>query len=84
MALMLDLKTSRWKKYLRLAYIIPAAISGPVAVLVWYAILQPTISPIKGPLKFLHLTSNTQIWQTKNLVFIFALMAFLQFAVTGF
>jgi multiple sugar transport system permease protein len=81
MALMLDLKISRWKKYLRLAYIIPAAISGSVAVLVWYAILQPTISPIKGPLAFFHLTSNTQIWQTKNLVFIFALMAF--FAVCG-
>ena len=81
MALMLDLKTSKWKKYLRLAYIIPAAISGPVAVLVWYAILQPTISPVKGPLKLLHLTSNTQIWQTKNLVFIFAVMAF--FAVCG-
>ncbi|NDF02796.1 MAG: sugar ABC transporter permease [Actinobacteria bacterium] len=82
MALMLDLKISQWKKYLRLAYIIPAAISGPVAVLVWYAILQPTISPFKGPLKFFHLTSNTQIWQTKNLVFIFALMAF--FAVCGY
>ena len=33
MALMLDVKTNKWSKYLRLAYIVPASISGAVAVL---------------------------------------------------
>jgi multiple sugar transport system permease protein len=81
MALMLDVNPTAWKKWLRMAYIVPASISGAVAVLVWYAILQPTISPIKGPLALVGLTTSDQIWQTKNLVYIFALMAF--FAIAG-
>lgn len=80
-ALMLDVNPAPWKKWLRMAYIVPAAISGAVAVLVWYAILQPTISPIRGPLSLVGLTTSDQIWQTKNLVYIFAIMAF--FAVAG-
>ncbi len=81
MALMLDIKHSPWKKWLRMAYIVPASISGAVAVLVWYVILQPTLSPIKGALKIFNLTESSQIWQQKNLVYILAIMAF--FAVAG-
>ena len=81
MALMLDVNPTGWKKWLRMAYIVPAAISGAVAVLVWYALLQPTFSPIKGPLSWVGLTTSDQIWQTKNLVYIFAIMAF--FAIAG-
>ena len=61
MALMLDVNPTAWKKWLRMAYIVPASISGAVAVLVWYAILQPTISPIKGPLSLVGLTTSDQI-----------------------
>jgi multiple sugar transport system permease protein len=81
MALMLDVNPTAWKKWLRMAYIVPASISGAVAVLVWYAILQPTVSPIRGPLAWVGLTESDQIWQTKNLVYIFAVMAF--FAIAG-
>ena len=81
MALMLDVNPTAWKKWLRMAYIVPAAISGAVAVLVWYALLQPTFSPIKTPLSWVGITTSDQIWQTKNLVFIFAIMAF--FAIAG-
>jgi multiple sugar transport system permease protein len=81
MALMLDVNPTAWKKWLRMAYIVPAAISGAVAVLVWYALLQPAFSPIKGPLSWVGLTTSDQIWQTKNLVYIFAIMAF--FAIAG-
>jgi multiple sugar transport system permease protein len=81
MALMLDLNPSKWKKYLRLSYIVPASVSGAVAVLVWYAILQPTVSPIKAPLSWVGITTSDQIWQTENLVYIFAAMAF--FAIAG-
>jgi multiple sugar transport system permease protein len=76
MALMLDLKPSPWKKYLRLAYIVPASISGAVAVLVWYVILEPTLSPVKIILQFFGIKEAQQIWQTQNLVYIFAIMAF--------
>ena len=81
MALMLDVNPTAWKKWLRMAYIVPAAISGAVAVLVWYALLQPAFSPIKEPLSWVGLVTSDQIWQTKNLVFIFAIMAF--FAIAG-
>jgi multiple sugar transport system permease protein len=81
MALMLDVNATAWKKWLRMAYIVPAAISGAVAVLVWYALLQPAFSPIKEPLSWVGITTSDQIWQTKNLVYIFAVMAF--FAIAG-
>lgn len=81
MALMLDLNPSKWKKWLRLSYIVPASVSGAVAVLVWYAILQPTVSPIKVPLSWVGITTSDQIWQTDKLVYIFAAMAF--FAIAG-
>ena len=81
MALMLDVNPTAWKKWLRMAYIVPAAISGAVAVLVWYALLQPAFSPIKEPLSWVGITTSDQIWQTKNLVYIFAIMAF--FAIAG-
>jgi len=81
MALMLDVNPTAWKKWLRMAYIVPASISGAVAVLVWYALLQPTFSPIKTQLAWVGITTSDQIWQTKNLVYIFAVMAF--FAIAG-
>jgi multiple sugar transport system permease protein len=81
MALMLDVNPTAWKKWLRMAYIVPASISGAVAVLVWYAILQPTISPIKEPLKWVGITTSDQIWQTEKLIYIFPIMAF--FAIAG-
>jgi multiple sugar transport system permease protein len=81
MALMLDVNPTAWKKWLRMAYIVPASVSGAVAVLVWYALLQPAFSPIKEPLSWVGLTTSDQIWQTKNLVYIFAIMAF--FAIAG-
>lgn len=81
MSLMLDVNPTKWKKWLRMAYIVPASISGAVAVLVWYAILQPTISPVREPLSWVGITTSDQIWQTKNLVYIFAVMAF--FAIAG-
>jgi len=64
-----------------MAYIVPASISGAVAVLVWWAILEPTISPIKSVLGFFGIESATQIWQTKNLVYIIAVMTF--FTIAG-
>ncbi len=81
MALMLDVKPKKWKKYVRLAYIVPASISGAVSVLVWYVIFTPILSPAKSLLKFFGLTRSDQIWQTSNLTYLFAIMAF--FTIAG-
>lgn len=80
-ALMLDMNPSKWKKWLRLSYIVPASISGAVSVLVWYVIFAPTLSPIKSVLNSIGIEKSEDIWQTKNLVWLFAIMAF--FAVAG-
>ena len=71
-ALMLDMNPSKWKKWLRLSYIVPASISGAVAVLVWYVIFAPTHSPIKSVLNSLGIEKSEEIWQTKNLTWLFA------------
>lgn len=81
-SLMLDLNPGKWKKFLRLTYILPASVSGAVAVLVWYAMLQPTFSPLKGPLSFFGITESAQVFQTKNLPLILAIIAF--FAIAGY
>ena len=81
MALMLDVRHTKWSRYLRMAYIVPASISGAVAVLVWWAIFEPTISPIKSVLGFFGIESAPQVWQTKNLVYLIAIMAV--FAIAG-
>ncbi|MGV3732836.1 MAG: carbohydrate ABC transporter permease [Microcella sp.] len=76
MSLLLDTIKSRWTVGLRAAYIVPASISGSVAILVWYFMLEPTYSPYRDALNALGITSGTQVWSTDNLVWIFVLMAF--------
>lgn len=76
MSLLLDAIRSKWTVSLRAAYIVPASISGAVAILVWYFMLEPTYSPYAGLLAALGITEGSQIWNTGNLVWIFVLMAF--------
>ncbi|MFF2493984.1 carbohydrate ABC transporter permease [Agromyces sp. NPDC058064] len=76
MSLLLDTIRSRWTVPLRAAYIVPAAISGSVSILVWYFMLEPTYSPYGDALRALGITEGTQIWSAGNLTAIFVLMAF--------
>lgn len=81
MSLMLDMNSAPWKKWIRLAYIVPACISGSVAVLLWYVLLEPTLSPFKGIMHWMGINQASQIWKTSNLTFILVFMAF--FALAG-
>lgn len=76
MSLLLDAVRSKWIITMRVAYIVPAAISGAVAILVWYFMLEPTYSPFRSLLHAVGLTKGSQIWAKPNLLFIFVLMAF--------
>ncbi len=75
MSLLLDSIRARWTVPLRLLYLVPATITGSVAVLVWYFMLEPTFSPIKDALAQFdghkELTSST-----RAILFDFALIAF--------
>lgn len=76
MSLLLDTIKARWTVGLRTAFIVPASISGAVAILVWYFMLEPTYSPYGDALKALGISQGTQVWSTSNLVGIFVLMTF--------
>jgi multiple sugar transport system permease protein len=76
MALLLDTIPPRWSASLRVAYIVPACITGSVAILVWYFMLEPQLSPFRGAFEAIGITRSQQIWSQPNLVVIFALMAF--------
>ena len=76
MSLLLDTVQGRWSLPLRLTYIVPASLSGATAVLVWYFLLEPTLSPYQGILQAMGITQGVEIWRAGNLAWIFALMAF--------
>ena len=76
MSLLLDTVQGRWNLPLRLTYLVPASLTGATAVLVWYFLLEPTLSPYQDALEALGITQGTQIWQAQNLAVIFVLMAF--------
>lgn len=76
LALLLDSIPRRYNLPLRLAYIVPACVTGSVAVLVWYVMLEPQFSPFRSLYKAMGITQAQQFWAQENLVWIFALMAF--------
>ena len=76
MSLLLDTVQGRWNLPLRLTYIVPASLSGATAVLVWYFLLEPTLSPYQSILQSMGITQGVEIWRAGNLAWIFALMAF--------
>jgi multiple sugar transport system permease protein len=76
MSLLLDTVRSRYTVPLRLMYLVPATITGSVAVLVWYFMLEPTYSPFAGLLAEIGWTKGTDVFNRGNLAWIFALIAF--------
>lgn len=76
MSLLLDTVQGRWNISLRLAYLVPASLTGATSVLVWYFLLEPTLSPYQDILKAIGITEGGQIWRAPNLAFIFVVMAF--------
>jgi multiple sugar transport system permease protein len=76
MSLLLDTVQGRWNLPLRLTYIVPASMTGATAVLIWYFMLEPSLSPYQGALHALGITEGNQIWRQGGLAWIFVAMAF--------
>lgn len=76
MSLLLDTVQGRWNLPLRLAYIVPASMTGATAVLIWYFMLEPSLSPYQDALHALGITQGNQIWRQGGLAWIFVAMAF--------
>lgn len=79
-ALLLHERVSRFSTTIRLIYFLPGAVTGSAAVLLWYYMLSPQISPFAPVLQAMGITSTSEIFRDQNLVAIFTLMAF----ITGF
>lgn len=76
LALLLHHRASRTGGALRLVYFLPGAVTGSAAVMLWYFMLSPDLSPWAPALHALGFQSNNQIFTTSNLAWIFALVAF--------
>jgi multiple sugar transport system permease protein len=76
LSLLLDTVQGRWNLPLRLSYIVPASMTGATAVLIWYFMLEPSLSPYQDALHALGITQGNQIWRQGGLAWIFVLMAF--------
>lgn len=76
MSLLLDTVQGRWNLPLRLSYIVPASMTGATAVLIWYFMLEPSLSPYRSALHALGITQGNQIWHQGGLAWIFVAMAF--------
>lgn len=76
LSLLLDTVKMKYTVPLRLAYLVPAGITGSVAILVWYFMLEPTYSPFATLFAQVGWVEGTDIFNTSNLIYIFALMAF--------
>ena len=79
-ALLLHERVGRFSSAIRLIYFLPGAVTGSAAVMLWYFMLSPAISPFRPALEAMGFTSTTEIFRNENLVAVFALIAF----ITGF
>jgi multiple sugar transport system permease protein len=80
LALVMHQRPGRSGSVLRVVYILPGAVVGSASILLWYVMLEPTLSPFKPLLNGLGFQTGADVFQNSNLVWVFAFMAFM----TGF
>lgn len=76
LSLLVDTLRRRWAAPLLLVYTLPGAVTGAAAVLLWYFMLQPALSPFAPALRALGIERGSDIFANSFLVWLFALMAF--------
>ncbi|GAA2447493.1 sugar ABC transporter permease [Agromyces soli] len=76
LSLLVDTLRRRWAAPLLLVYTLPGAITGAAAVMLWYFMLQPALSPFGPALRAMGFERGPDIFNNSFLVWIFALMAF--------
>ncbi len=75
-ALLLQEKAGRLSSTLRLIYFLPGAVTGSAAVLLWYFMLDPQISPFGPALQAIGWGTGDQVFMNSHLALIFAVIAF--------
>ena len=77
LALLLHEHVGRVSGALRLIYFLPGAVTGSAAVLLWYFMLQPDLSPFAPLLHAMGWQSTNDVFTNAHLPFIFATIAFM-------
>ncbi|MDQ0634176.1 multiple sugar transport system permease protein [Arthrobacter pascens] len=77
LALLLHEKVGRFSSAMRLVFFLPGAVTGSAAVLLWYFMLDPQVSPFAPSLHALGLHTSNDVFTSSNLAPIFALVAFI-------
>jgi multiple sugar transport system permease protein len=77
LALLLHQRVGRLSGVLRLVYFLPGAVTGSAAVLLWYCMLAPNLSPFAPALRALGMHSEVDVFTPGHLPWIFALVAFI-------
>jgi len=75
-ALLLHERVGRLSGALRLVYFLPGAVTGSAAVLLWYFMLNPQLSPFGPALRAMGWDTNNDVFQSGHLAIIFAVIAF--------
>ncbi|GAA4342188.1 carbohydrate ABC transporter permease [Microbacterium rhizosphaerae] len=76
-ALLLHERVGRASGALRLIYFLPGAVTGSAAVLLWYFMLQPDLSPFAPLLHAMGWHNTNDVFTNAHLPFIFATIAFM-------
>lgn len=76
-ALLLHEKVTRFSSTMRLIYFLPGAVTGSAAVLLWYFMLSPGLSPFRPALEAMGISTNSEMFTAGHLPAIFALVAFI-------
>jgi multiple sugar transport system permease protein len=76
LALLLHERASRFTGAMRLIFFLPAAVTGSASMLLWYCMLEPSLSPFGPALRAMGLDSGAKMFQTSHLAIIFAIIAF--------
>jgi multiple sugar transport system permease protein len=76
-ALLLHERVGRVSGALRLIYFLPGAVTGSAAVLLWYFMLQPDLSPFGPILRAMGWQTTNDVFTNAHLPYIFATIAFM-------
>ncbi|WP_406300123.1 sugar ABC transporter permease [Embleya sp. NBC_00888] len=76
LALLLHDRVNRFSGAMRMVFFLPAAVTGSASVVLWYFMLDPTLSPFGPALNAMGFEKNSDVFQSGNLTVVFALIAF--------
>lgn len=76
-ALLLHERIGRFSSAMRLVYFLPGAVTGSAAVLLWYFMLSPELSPFGPMLRLMGWHTDNDMFSQAHLPYIFAVVAFM-------